>query len=86
MTAPVRKTAANPSASGAAAAARVPKAASRMRRMSGNPISSPRVSWCFAASSKFDQIAGSPITFVCASTSWRRSFVASSIEFDVAPA
>ena len=37
--------------------------------MSGKPSSSPRASWCFAASSKFDQIAGSPITGLDV---WRR--------------
>ena len=57
--------------------------------MSGNPSDSPRFSCCFATCSKFDQIAGSPITRVCTDavvcTSLRRSRVASSIELAVAP-
>ena len=89
MTAPERNTAAKPSASGATAATTVPKAASRMSRISGKPTASPRASCRFDTCWKFDQIAGSPSTRVCTValvwTSARRSFVASSIELDVAP-
>ena len=95
MTAPVRKTAAKPSAIGATAATTVPKPASRISRISGKPISSPRASCRFDTSWKFDQIAGSPITSVCRSrvciagvvrTSACLSCVASSIAFDDLPA
>ena len=87
MTAPLRNTAAKPSASGAAAATSVPKPASRISRMSGKPIDSPRASSFFETLWKFDQIAGSPITRVCAvgvvCTSACRSRVASSIAFEL---
>ena len=65
MTAPETNTAAKPSASGATAATTVPKAASRMSRISGKPIASPRASCRFDTCWKFDQIAGSPSTRVC---------------------
>ena len=64
MTAPLRNTAAAPSASGATAATTVPKAASRISRISGKPISSPCFSCCFDTVWKFDQTAASPITRV----------------------
>ena len=60
MTAPLRKTAAKPSATGAAAATTVPKPTSRMSRISGKPIDSPRWSCCFEISWKFDQTAAEP--------------------------
>ena len=89
MTAPLRNTAANPSASGATAATSVPKPASRISRISGKPSVSPRASCFFETSWKFDQIAGSPITRVCAAavvcTSARRRCVASSIAFELFP-
>ncbi len=89
MTAPETNTAAKPSASGATAATTVPKAASRMSRISGKPIASPRASCRFDTCWKFDQTAGSPSTRVCTAglvwTNAWRSFVASSIELDVAP-
>ena len=65
MTAPETNTAAKPSASGATAATTVPNAASRMSRISGKPIVSPRASCRFDTCWKFDQIAGSPSTRVC---------------------
>ena len=90
MIAPLRKTAANPSASGVPAATTVPNAATRMSRISGKPTASPRLSCCFDTCWKFDQTAGSPRTRVCTVavvwTSWRRRRVAMSIAFEVAPA
>ncbi len=90
MTAPLRNTAANPSASGAPAATTVPNAATRMSRISGKPTASLRLSCCFDTCWKFDHTAGSPRTRVCTvglvwTSAWRRR-VAMSIEFEVAPA
>ena len=83
MTAPVRRTATNPSRSGASAATTVPNAASRITSVSGNPSPSPTASWCLETSWKFDQIAGVPITRVLAppssETIARLSVVAKSI-------
>ena len=70
---------------GAMAATSVPNPASKIRRISGNPSSSPLASWCFDTVWKFDQIAGSPITFVVESTKRWRSIVASSIAFEALP-
>ena len=84
MTAPLRKTAAKPSATGAAAATTVPKPTSRMSRISGKPIDSPRWSCCFEISWKFDQTAAEPsrrvdTAGVSATSWWRRSVATSSV-------